>query len=78
MSHRGPQPSGSLVNFDFTPDDLNCHFLSIADKLAEALHSTSVSPVSYCSLVSSVFHLSEVSESTVVSIINGLESIKKL
>ena len=61
------------MNFDFTSDDLNCHFLSIADKLAEALPLTSVSPVSFCSLASSVFHLSEVSEST---IIYGLESKK--
>ena len=37
---------------------------------------TSVSPVSFYSLASSVFHLSEVSESTVISIINGLESGK--
>ena len=61
------------MNFDFTPDG---HFLSIADKLAEALPLTSVSPVLFCSLASSVFHLSEVSESTVISIINGLESGK--
>ena len=76
MSRRGPQPSGSLTNIDFTPDDLNCHFLSIADKLAVALPPTSVSPVSFCLLASSVFHLSEVSESIVISIINGLESKK--
>ena len=57
-------------------EDLNCHFLSIVDKLAEALPLTSVSPVSFCLLASSVFHLSEVSESTIISIINGLESKK--
>ena len=76
MSFRGPQPSGSFVNIDFTPDDLNCRFLSITDKFAEALPLTFVSPVSFCSLASSVFHLSEVSESIVISIINGLESKK--
>lgn len=76
MSCWEPQPSGSLANIDFTPDDLNCHFLSIADKLAEALPNTSVSPVSFCSLALSVFHLSEVSESIVISNINDLESKK--
>ena len=76
MSCQGPQPYGSLANIDFIPDDLNCHFLSIADKLVEALPLTSVSPVSFCSLASSVFHLSEVSEFIVISIISGLESKK--
>ena len=76
MSCQGSQPSGSLANIDFTPDDLNCHFLSIADKLAEVLPLTSVSPVSFCSLALSVFHLSKVSEPKVISIINGLESKK--
>ena len=78
MSCRGPQPSGSLANIDFTPDDLNCHFSSIAYKLAEALPLTYVFPVSFCLLASSVFHLSEVSGSIVISIINGLESKKAI
>ena len=76
MSCQGPQPSGSLVNIDFTPDDLNCHFLSIADKLTEALSLISVSPVSFCLMALSVFHLYEVSEYRVIFIINGLESKK--
>jgi len=59
---------------NFTPDDLKCHFLSIADKLAEALPLPSFSPVSFCSLAPSAFHLSETCNSTVVSIINELES----
>ena len=63
MSCWGPQPSGLLANIDFTPDNLNCHFLSIANKLAEALPLTSVSSVVFCLLSSSVFYLSEVSES---------------
>ena len=62
--------------FDFTPDDLNCPFVSIADKFAEALTLASTSPVPFCSLASSVFYLSEVSESLVISIINGLETKK--
>ena len=28
MSHQGSQPSGSVVNLDFTPDDLN-HYLCL-------------------------------------------------
>jgi len=61
---------------NFTPDDLNCHFLSVADKLAEALPLPSFSPMTFCSVASSTFHLCETSDSTVVSIINELESKK--
>jgi len=32
--------------------------------------------VSFCSLAPSVFHLTEVSESTIISIVNGLENKK--
>ena len=76
MSCQGSQSSSSLINLNFTPDDLNCHFLSIADKLAEALPLPLFSPVLFCSLASPAFHLSEPSDSTVVSIINELESKK--
>ena len=66
----------SVANLDFTPDDLNHYFLSVADKLVSSLLRTSVSPLSFCSVASSTFHLSGVSESDVISIINGLESKK--
>ena len=72
----GATATGSLVNIDFTPDELNCHFLSIADKLTEALSLISVSPVSFCLMALSVFHLYEVSGSRVIFIINGIESKK--
>ena len=67
-------PTPAICINEVTPDDLNCHFLSIADKFAEALPLASAYPISFCSLTSSVFHLSEVSESSVISITNGLES----
>ena len=72
LSRKGSQPSGLVENLDFAADDLNNHFLSIADKLASGLPRASVSPLSFCSEALSSFHLSEVLESEVISIINNL------
>ena len=36
----------SLENLNFTPDDLNQHFLTVADRVVQGI-STSVSPLSF-------------------------------
>ena len=76
LSSKGSQSFSSVANLDFTADDLNNYFLSVADKLAGDLPHVSVSPITFCSEASSTFHLSEVAESEVISIINGLECKK--
>ena len=53
-------------NLDFTADDLNNYFLSVAIKLASGLPRVSVSPLSFCSEAPSTFYLSEVVESEVI------------
>ena len=78
LSRKGSQPSGLVENLDFAADDLNNHFLSIADKLASGLPRASVSPLSFCSEASSTFHLSEVLESEVISILSITLGVKRL
>ena len=73
MLHQRSQPPVSFVNLNFTAEDLNSHFLSVTDKTVEGLPQVSFSLISLCPVVSSLFCLSEVSETTVTSIISSLD-----
>ena len=62
------------MNLNFTADDLNQHFMLVAENTVEGLPRVSFSAISLCSVVSSLFCLSEVSETTITSIISSLDS----
>ena len=47
LSCRGVQTSLPLENLDFTSDDLNQHFLSVADKIVQGISFTNISPLSF-------------------------------
>ena len=75
MSRKGSQPSADL---NFTPDDLNQYFCLLLINLLVIFPRSSVSHLSFCSVASSTFNLSKISESDVISIIKGLDSKKAL
>ena len=55
LSHHRAQTSVALENLDFTPDDLNQHFLSFADKIVQEISFTTISPHSFISMDVPVF-----------------------
>ena len=66
----------SLENLNFTVDDLNQHFLSVADKVVQGIFPTSVSPLSFVTTTVSPFQFTAVSEALVISINSSLDTKK--
>ena len=63
------QTSFSLKDLDFTCDDLNNHFLSVADKTVRGISFTNISLLSFITVNAPMFHLNTVSDDTVISVI---------
>ena len=76
LSCRGVQTSLSLENLDFTSDDLNQHFLSVADKIVQGISSTNISPLSFITVNVPVFQFTTVSDASVISIISNFDTNK--
>ena len=76
LSCRKSQMPVSLENLNFTLDDLNQHFLSVADKVVQGIFPTSVSPLSFVTTTVSSFQFTAVSEALVISIISSLDTKK--
>ena len=65
LSHRGAQTSFSLEDLDFTCDDLNNHFLSVADKTVRGISFMNISSLSFITVNAPMFHLNTVLDDTV-------------
>ena len=76
LSCRKSQMPVSLENLNFTLDDLNQHFLSVADKIVQGISPTSVSPLSFVTTTVLSFQFTAVSEALVISIISSLDTKK--
>ena len=76
LSCRKAQMPISLENLNFTLDDLNQHFLAVADKVVQGISPTSVSQLSFVTTAESTFQLNTVSEVLVISIISSLDTKK--
>ena len=61
---------------DFTCDDLNNHFLSVADKTVQGISFTNISLLSFITVNAPMFHLNTVSDDTVISVISSLNTSK--
>ena len=59
---------------NFTLNDLNQHFLTVADKVVQGISPTSLSPLSFVTTAESTFQLNTVSEALVISIIYSLDT----
>lgn len=68
LSCRKAQMPVSLENLNFTLDNLNQHFLSVADKVVQGISPTLVSPLSFVNVTAPVFQFTTVSEALVTSI----------
>ena len=64
----------TLENLDFTPDDLNQHFLSVVDKMVQRISFTTISSLSFISMNVPVFQFTTVSDTSVISIISSLNT----
>ena len=76
LSHCGAKTSLSLEDLDFTSDDLNNYFLSVADKTVQGISFTNISQLSFITVNAAMFHLSTVSDDTVISAISSLDTNK--
>ena len=76
LSSRKAQTPVSLENLNFTLDNLNQHFLSVADKVVQGIIPTLVSPLSFVTETVSAFQFTTVSEALVISIISSLDTKK--
>ena len=63
-------------HLDFTLDNLNQHFISVADKVVQGIIPTLVSPLSFVSETVSAFQFTTVSEALVILIISSLDTKK--
>ena len=76
FSRRGAQASFSLEDLDFTCDNLNNHFLSVADKIVQGISFTNISLLSFITVNAPLFHLNTVLDDTIISFISSLDTNK--